>query len=377
MRERIDDAEMEERRFLIEECDPEGYAKWPSAHVITGFVDTDEAKSIRVQVVQHAKERLPDIYTTATYGRGIKRRKANADLPATAAQLFLDFCHPRKTHQQRYRHGNMRVGVYQKELFGIRIIEFKDVGKDVPIEKPRWVTKWREVTGKLTSYKLAELAALRSRYAEELPYGRINPMENLPRLVLTGGPCSGKTTVIQHLQGLFDGQAHFVPEMATILDKNGITVPNDGDPVTMLEFQTTVARIQRVFEDGAVRHAYRNGLRAIICDRGEVDGGAYMKGGLDALEIVSGIDIHHLYERYDRVIYLSVPPQDVYDANKGNNTSRKESHELAVRVGQATLQAWQGHPHLSVIGNYGTMDEKLDAVATQVRAFLDDLRSQP
>jgi CYTH domain-containing protein len=376
MRERIDGSETEERRFLIEECDPDGYAKWPSVHVITGFVDTDEAKSIRIQVVQHAKDRLPDIYTTVTYGRGIKRRKANADLPAAAAQLLLDFCNPRKTYQQRYRHGNMRVAVYEKDLFGLRIIEFKDVGKDIPIEKPRWITRWREVTGKLTSYTLAELAALRSRYAEELPYGRINPLENLPRLVLTGGPCSGKTTVIEHLQGLFGDEVQFVPEIATILDKNGITVPDDGDPVTMLEFQTTVSRIQRVFEDGAVRHAYRKGRKALICDRGEVDGGAYMKGGLDTLEIVSGIDIRHLYERYARVIYLSVPPKDVYDANKGNNTARKEDHGQASRVGQATLQAWQGHPYLSVIGNYDTMQEKLDAVATQVRAFLDDLRSK-
>ncbi len=376
MTRRIADEEIHERRFIIEECDPSGYAGWESSIVTTGFLDTDEAKSVRVQVVQHDDGTLPDIYLTVTRGRGARRPKKSRDLPAAAAQLLLDTCAPRITVARRYRKDNLRISVFEKALFGTKVIEFKGVGLDATIEKPAWVHRWHEVTGKLTSYALAELAAIKSRNWNEEEYHRPTPFENVPRIVLTGGPCSGKSTVLDDLKKRFKAEAGFVPEMATLVMENlDIRPPADGDPVANLEFQTTIAKAQRVFEDGAARFAFRNSKRALICDRGEVDGGAYMEGGNQTLEIVSGLDIAHLYERYTKVIYLSVPPRDVFEANRGNNSERRENHQQACALGKATLHVWKGHPDMVVIGNYPTMEEKLNEVAKHVRASLSAIRS--
>lgn len=370
------DEELQERRFVIEDCDPNGYAKWESSHVTTGFLDTDEAKSVRVQVVQHNNGKLPDIYLTVTRGRGVRRPKKSRDLPAAAAQLLLDTCAPRITYAQRYRKDNWRVSVFEKSLFGTKVAEVKGVGLDAHIEKPPWVQSWREVTGRLTSYTLAEFAAIRSRNWDNEEYRRPWPFENVPRIVLTGGPCSSKTSAINHLKKLFAKDAGFVPEMATlVMEHLGIRPPADGNAVANLEFQTTVAKAQRVFEDGAARDAHRHGRKALICDRGEVDGGAYMEGGNQTLEIVSGLDIGHLYERYAKVIYLSVPPKDIYEANKANNPQRKETHEQACALGAATLKVWEGHPDVVVIGNYPSIEEKLDEVAKHIRASLSALNA--
>jgi CYTH domain-containing protein/predicted ATPase len=375
MASRVVDEELQERRFIIEEHDPSGYAKWESSHVTTGFLDTDEAKSVRVQMIKH-DDGTEDIYLTVTRGRGVRRPKKSRDLPAPAAKLLLDTCAPRITHARRYRKDNWRVSVFERSLFGCKVVEVKGVGLDTPIEKPPWIQRWREVTGRLTSYTLAEFAAIRSRNWDNEEYRQPWPFENVPRIVLTGGPCSGKTTVIEFLKRHFAKEAGFVPEMATlVMEHLGIRPPADGNAVANLEFQTTIAKAQRVFEDGAARFAHRNGRIVLICDRGEVDGGAYMEGGNQTLEIVSGLDISHLYERYAKVIYLSVPPEAIYNANKANNPTRKEDYQQASALGNATLKVWEGHQDVIIIGNYDSMEEKLAAVAGHIRASLDILKA--
>lgn len=61
---------------------------------------------------------------------------------------------------------------------------------------------------------------------------------DIPRIVLTGGPCGGKTTGISYLQEKF-GDMGFsvicVPETATEVFKSGVQIGREG--LTTLEFQ--------------------------------------------------------------------------------------------------------------------------------------------
>ena len=92
-------------------------------------------------------------------------------------------------------------------------------------------------------------------------------------IALTGGPCAGKTTLLEELkrrETLVQHQLLFVPEAATILMNRGLSSVRD-----VRAFQTEVMRLQLQLEGEALAQAAtRNNPCAIICDRGTLDGTA-------------------------------------------------------------------------------------------------------
>ena len=57
-------------------------------------------------------------------------------------------------------------------------------------------------------------------------------------------------------------------------------------------------------------------------------------------------------KRYDRVIFLSSAAcgaEDYYTLD--NNVARSEGIEVARMLNGKTLEAWTGHPHLTIVGN--------------------------
>ena len=369
-RQILGEEETVERRFIVHDCDPK-YLKWESSHVTTGFLETASAKSLRVRIVDNA-DHTQDVYMTVTHGRGAKRRKINEDISLKAAKMFLAACSARVTFKTRYSKDNWRLDVFERELNGFLVIEVKGIDLNMPITRPSWVHSWEEVTGKVTNYSLAMLASLRSGRTDSAATKNI-AHEDIARAVVTGGPGSGKTSVIKQLHERFGDRMHFVPEVATIIiGQLGMTPPQN-DPIGMMQFQQTVAQTQRVFEDGAVRHAYRIGKVALLQDRGEVDGGAYMEGGLRDLELVTGLSLEHLYERYDLVICLDVPPKDIYDVIKDNDAERSEDYAEAVELGGAIKKVWGNHHNFHLVGNHTSWNDKLAEVSDLIDKFLKTL----
>lgn len=50
-------------------------------------------------------------------------------------------------------------------------------------------------------------------------------MNAIRKIVITGGPCGGKTTVLNALKKDFNDRAVFVPEVATMLLSGGFPAP--------------------------------------------------------------------------------------------------------------------------------------------------------
>ena len=97
-----------------------------------------------------------------------------------------------------------------------------------------------------------------------------------------------------------------------------------------------------------------NQKAVILCDRGVMDGSAYVskdiwQGVLDRakLDIVSARE-----GRYDAVFHL-VTAADGAEAfyTLANNKARHETVEEAIRQDRKTQEAWQGHPHHVIIDN--------------------------
>jgi len=105
------------------------------------------------------------------------------------------------------------------------------------------------------------------------------------KICFTGGPCAGKTTALalcaKNLQQL--GIPTFiVPEAATMLNRGGAMINNGSlNPALIVKFQINLMRLQMALEDVFCEIAIDNfpEVRVVIlCDRGVMDGSAYMAG---------------------------------------------------------------------------------------------------
>ena len=101
-------------------------------------------------------------------------------------------------------------------------------------------------------------------------------IQKIYKFVLTGGPCSGKTTALERLQVFLSERGFRVfvaPEAATMLFINGASVNDFSRPESAFAFQQFVINSQMTLEDSL--HNYASSLSqdtVILCDRGVMDG---------------------------------------------------------------------------------------------------------
>ncbi|KAA0177079.1 hypothetical protein FNF27_01409 [Cafeteria roenbergensis] len=113
--------------------------------------------------------------------------------------------------------------------------------------------------------------------------GSASPANRVYRVVLTGGPCAGKTTALARLTQRFEdfGFSVFrVPEAATLLQSGGLSFAGLRQE-QVIDMQAHLMRVQAALEDefdGIARAATRFASRPslLLCDRGLLDGRAYV-----------------------------------------------------------------------------------------------------
>lgn len=193
------------------------------------------------------------------------------------------------------------------------------------------------------------------------------------RIVLTGGPGSGKSTAASVLAREFLDELWVLPEAATLLYRGGL--PRGDDEQGVHVSQRAIFHTQRSLEQaGALRHPERTQL----CDRGTVDGAAYWPGGSDAFFRAMGTTRTRELARYDAVIFLhsaaSLPAGYERDIEL-----RTEERDLALELDQRCFDLYSDHPKLVAIQSQGSFFAKLSAVRDAVGALLSepDARSEP
>ena len=122
----------------------------------------------------------------------------------------------------------------------------------------------------------------------------------MKKIVLTGGPCGGKSTVMKALKEEFGDRLIVVPEVATIVLAGGFPVP--GRDLEWSEswqdaFQAAVTPLQIGIEDSHALVAKNRGANVMVCDRGVLDGAAYTQGGVTEFCTRYGIDQTVAHER--------------------------------------------------------------------------------
>ena len=175
------------------------------------------------------------------------------------------------------------------------------------------------------------------------------------KIVITGGPCGGKSTAMSRMQSYFTELGYrvlFVPETATELIKGGVAPWTCGSNI---QYQTCQIMLQmekeKIFEMAA--RSMKDDKILIVCDRGAIDNKAYMAPD-EFAEVLRTLNTNEveLRDTYDAVFHLVTAAKGASEFyTTSNNSARTETPEQAALVDDRIISAWTGHPHLRVIDN--------------------------
>jgi CYTH domain-containing protein/thymidylate kinase len=205
-------------------------------------------------------------------------------------------------------------------------------------------------------------------------------MGNITKIVLTGGPCAGKTTalvrIIEHFSGL-GFKVFTIPEVPTLFTQAGMNylTKNRG---FFYEGEKATLEIQIALEDKFTRMAQECEENCIIvCDRGTMDISAYMPAETwEEITRAVSTSTPELRQRYHAVLHL-VSAADGAEQfyTTSNNASRNENNDdeglrIARMLDKKVIKAWTGHPHLRVINNNEDFETKMHRVLKEISAVL-------
>ena len=199
------------------------------------------------------------------------------------------------------------------------------------------------------------------------------------KIVLTGGPCAGKTEILDDIEKYLVEKGYYVitiPETATQLIKSKMFPCMDREHAMM--FQDIVLKLQLMKEQQAERYA-REKLGdkkvVILCDRAIIDNKAYM-GTQEEFEVLlenNGLDELGILHSYDMVIDLVSTATTMKDSYKLNGI-RSETVEEAAALDKRTTMAWAMHPNLCIFKPTKTIEEKKAAVIRRIDEYLGNVR---
>jgi len=209
--------------------------------------------------------------------------------------------------------------------------------------------------------------------------------KSLYKIVLTGGPCAGKTTALARLEEyLIEKGFHvfIVSESATELIKGGAR-PFGKNAIDIVEYQKLILDYQlskeRIYENASFLNGSNKNV--IIYDRGVLDNKAYINQSIfDEILSELGLSEIDLMDNYDMVIHMVTAADGKSEHyTLANNEARTESIEQAIELDKKTLNAWMGHQNLKIIDNSTEFDEKINRVLDCVNSLVgitDKVKSQ-
>ena len=239
------------------------------------------------------------------------------------------------------------------------------------------VSKWETGKSKPTTNTIRKLAMIFKIDINELLSMRDEERKmEISKIVITGGPCAGKSTAMSWIQNSFTQMGYtvlFVPETATELITGGVSPWTCG---TNAEYQKCQLKLQiekeRIFEQAAHTMAAEKVL--IVCDRGTIDNKAYMDE-IEFVEVIQFIGSNEveLRDSYDAVFHLVTAAKGAEEFyTTANNSARSETVEEAASLDDKLISAWTGHPHLRVIDNTSSFEDKMKKLVAEIASFLGE-----
>ena len=201
-------------------------------------------------------------------------------------------------------------------------------------------------------------------------------MNKITKVVLTGGPCAGKTTalakVVEHFSNL-GYQVYTVPEVPTMFAVGGVDYLTKNQSL-FYQAEKSTLQLQLDLEDHFAAIAAESEKPVLlVCDRGTMDISVYLSPETwQAITAEIDIPIDKLRDsRYDAVLHLVTAADGAAEFyTTSNNEARTEGVELACTLDKKLRGAWTGHPHLRVISNSENFEHKIRRVLREISNVL-------
>ena len=200
--------------------------------------------------------------------------------------------------------------------------------------------------------------------------------QTITKIVITGGPCAGKTTAMSWIQNAFTKLGYtvlFVDETATQLITGG-AAPwlNQSNR----DFQWHLIQLQeakeRAFEE--IARTMKSSKVLIVCDRAAMDNCAYMTeqefGWVLKQMQTSKVALRDQYDAVFHLVTAAKGAEKYYTL--ANNQARTETVEEAAALDDKLIAAWTGHPHFRVIDNSTGFEEKMLRLIREITVFLGE-----
>ncbi len=203
-------------------------------------------------------------------------------------------------------------------------------------------------------------------------------MKEILNIVVTGGPCGGKTTALDEIVKflrVYGYTVYLVNETATELINGGIK-PFGDYQLDIKTFQELLLDAQIAKEKTRRKAASlcSNNKVAILYDRGILDNRAYIDDEtFDSFLNERKIKESDIIASYDIVIHMvtaAIGKEEYYTT--ANNNARTETVSMAREQDMKTRIAWRNHPNLKIITNDTLFDEKIEKVKNVIRAYLGE-----
>lgn len=194
------------------------------------------------------------------------------------------------------------------------------------------------------------------------------------KIVLTGGPGAGKSTIIEYLEKYLNQNNipnHVISETVSDLNREIGIKPSSTNSRT---FQNMVYYLQKVKEEGAINgFKHRNEDKLIICDRGLVDNRAYLTDDtFNELLNQYNDNFLDISNQYDYVIALSSAANLDNGYTLENNPARYESKEEAIEKNKRTIESWILTRNLKIIPAQENFENKKISTLNYFRRILND-----
>ena len=203
---------------------------------------------------------------------------------------------------------------------------------------------------------------------------------NIYKIVLTGGPGGGKSTIVEEIQKKYnkkgDTRVIVISETASIMAGNNLK-PIECDYA--FAFQNEVYHIQKTREEAAERLASHFPEKNIIIvyDRGILDNRAYLnKGEFETILYNHKDSEMNILDKYDLVINLMTAAHLDGKYLKETNPHRTENAEFAKDLDVKTLDSWLLHRNIYNVEATDNFDDKINRVMQIIDENLNKSKEQ-
>ena len=200
--------------------------------------------------------------------------------------------------------------------------------------------------------------------------------KKITKIVITGGPCAGKTTAMSWIQNAFTKLGYavlFVDETATQLISGGAAPWLN---TSNRDFQWHLLQLQEAKEQAFadIARTMKSSKVLIVCDRAAMDNRAYMtEQDFDWVLRQMQTNKVTLRDQYDAVFHLVTAAKGAEKYyTLANNQARTETVEEAAALDDKLIAAWTGHPHFRVIDNSTGFEEKMLRLIREITIFLGE-----